>query len=244
MRALGIVPARGGSKRVPRKNLRPLGGRPLVAWSLEAATRARGLAQVVLSSDDEEILSLAARFPSAVALRRPDDISSDTAPALTYVEHALDARREAGEDAYDAVVIVQPSSPFTTPEDIDAVIALLDRTQADSAVSVMQVDHATHPLKMKRMDGDKLLPYLEEERGRMSEHELPKVFVRNGSVYASLRRTIEAGSILGADSRGYVMPRERSVDINDELDLAFCEFLLGRHVGATLGPTSRTERVS
>ena len=222
---LGIVPARGGSKRVPRKNLRSLGGKPLVSWALDAAVRASRLTHVVLSSDDDEILALA---PSTVtALRRPAEIADDRAPAIAYVRHALETLGpERGP--FDAVCIVQPTSPFTTPADVDAVIGLLLDTGASSAVSVQQVEHATHPLKMKRMAGTQLLPYLEDERGRMSEHELEKVYVRNGSVYVSWCRTIAGGSILGDDSRGYVMPRERSIDINDELDFAFAEFLLER----------------
>src|SRR5262249_36615168 len=112
------------------------------------------------------------------------------------------------------------------PEDVDATIDLLERTGADSAVSVMRLDHAVHPAKLKRLEGDRLLPYLEEERGRMASHELPDVYVRNCAVYASRRATVDAGDLLGLDSRGYVMPRERSIDINEPLDLKFAEFLV------------------
>ena len=96
------------------------------------------------------------------------------------------------------------------------------------AVSVMKVDHATHPVKLKRLVGDKLLPYLEEERGRMAAHELPELYVRNCAVYVTKRASIEAGALVPEESAGYVMPRERSVDINDGLDFAFAEFLLSR----------------
>ena len=121
---------------------------------------------------------------------------------------------------------MQPTSPFTTAGDIDATVALLERTKADSAVSVMELEHAVHPLKLKRMNEERrLLPYLEAEEGRMAAHELPRVYVRNGSVYATQRASIERGQILGDDCRGHLMPRSRSVDINDELDLRFAEFL-------------------
>jgi CMP-N,N'-diacetyllegionaminic acid synthase len=229
VRVLGIIPARGGSKRVPRKNLRPLGGRPLVAWAIDAARAATGLSACVVSSDDDEVLALAAAVAPELALRRPEAISGDRAPAIDYVRHALELLEgEGGHARFDAVCIVQPSSPFTRAEDIDATIALLARTGADSAVTVMKLDHAIHPAKLKTLDGDRLRPYLEEEGGRMADHELPSLYVRNCSVYVSSRRTIEAGDLIGADSRGHVMPRERSVDINDELDLAFAEFLFAR----------------
>jgi len=95
-------------------------------------------------------------------------------------------------------------------------------------VTVQQVEHALHPSKLKRLAGDRLMPYFEDEAGKTAEHELAKVYVRNGSVYVSARRTLEQRSILGNDSRACVMPRDRSLDINDETDFAFAEFLLAR----------------
>jgi CMP-N-acetylneuraminic acid synthetase len=184
-------------------------------------------------------------------LRRPVEISTDTSLAIEYIKHALDVietmqkparskgemqkpARSKGEidvdsvepTRFDAVVILQPSSPLTLPEDISATIELLKTSGADTAVSVVQLDHAIHPVKLKVMQGDKLLPYIEEERGRMAEHELPKLFVRNCAVYATRRETIERNQIIGTDCRGYIMPRERSIDINDEMDFMFAEFLI------------------
>jgi CMP-N,N'-diacetyllegionaminic acid synthase len=225
---LGIIPARGGSKRLPGKNLRMLGGKPLVAWAIEAARGARRLSNLVVSSDDREVLDIARGYVPRLALERPAEISSDQSPAIDYVRHALKVLESQGQGPFDAVVIVQPSSPFTLSADIDATVDLLAASGADSAVSVMQLDHATHPLKMKTLQGDRLLPFLEEERGRMAAHELPEIYVRNCSVYATTRSSIERGQIIGDDCRGYVMPRERSLDINEELDLAFAEFLLAR----------------
>jgi CMP-N,N'-diacetyllegionaminic acid synthase len=214
---------------VPGKNLRLLGGKPLVEWALEAALRARSLDRVVVSSDDDAVLAIAGRAPRAGALRRPAELSTDTAPAIDYVRHALASLEAEGEARYDAIAIVQPSSPLTEPADIDATVDLLWRSGADSAVSIVRLEHAVHPLKLKVLDGDRLLPYLEEERGRRAAHELPAVYVRNCAVYAARRHVVDAGEIIGADCRGYLMPRERSVDINEEIDLAFADFLLGRN---------------
>jgi CMP-N,N'-diacetyllegionaminic acid synthase len=222
MRVLGIIPARAGSKRVPGKNLRILGGKPLVLRAIEAARGARTLSRVIVSSDDTEVLKLAGEL----GLLRPAEISTDTALAIDYVHHALRILEGGGDARYEAVAILQPSSPFTTPEDIDETVAALeDAPGADSAVSVVEVEHATHPLKLKRLVDGRLLSFLEEEGGRMASHELPKLFVRNGSVYATRRNAIDRGEIIGNDSRAWVMPRERSVDINDELDFQFAEFL-------------------
>jgi CMP-N,N'-diacetyllegionaminic acid synthase len=226
VKTLAIIPARGGSKRVPGKNLRPLAGKSLVARSIETVLASKNIDRLVVSSDSEEVLAIARAYRDDIALKRPSEISGDLAPAIDYVRHALEVLEANSQTHFEAVVIVQPSSPFTFAEDIDATVSLLENSGADTAVSVMEVDHALHPAKFKVMEQDRLLPYFEEEGGRMAAHELPKVYVRNCSVYATRRATIDAGEIIGSDCRGYLMPRERSIDINDELDWKFCEFML------------------
>jgi CMP-N,N'-diacetyllegionaminic acid synthase len=179
----------------------------------------------VVSSDDPRVLEIAREYPSLHPLERPAELATDTAPAIAYVRHALDTLGES----FDAFCIVQPSSPLTLSSDVDGTVELLERTGAETAVSVVELDHAVHPFKMKVMDGDRLLPFLEEEKGRMAAHELPKIFVRNCSVYVSRLSVLDAyGAVVGADQRGYVMPPERSIDINVELDLVIAEVLLSR----------------
>lgn len=227
MRSIGIVPARAGSKRVPGKNLRRLGGKALVAHAIEQAVAAGALSRVVVSSDDLGVLKLAEGYDGVVVLERPEELATDTAPAIGYVQHVLAHFERMGE-RFDAVAILQPTSPLRLAIDIDACVTHLDASGADTCVTVAEVEHAAHPLKLKRMVGDRLVPLLEEERGRMMAHELPPVFVRNCAVYASRVAVIASGEVIGADCRGVVMPRERSVDVNDELDLAFAEFLWAR----------------
>lgn len=220
MRTLGVVPARGGSTRVPRKNLAVLGGRTLVRRALETALAARCFETVALSSDDEEILAEADGL-DAVALRRPPELSTETARASDFALHAL---RELGD--FDALAILQCTSPFTAPEDVAGAVALLERTGAESVVTVALADAAHHPLKLKRLDGDRLLPYLEDDRLTPS-HELEQLWVRNGSVYVFRRDVVERG-LVADDVRGYEMPPERSFDIDTQQDLAFAEFLVAR----------------
>ncbi len=228
MNTLGIIPARGGSTRLPRKNLRQLAGKSLVEWVIQAAMAAKRLSRIVVSSDDDEVLQIAAGYDHRLPLRRPRELSHALAPAIDYVRHALEALESAGEGPFDSIAIMQPSSPLTKAADIDGTLELLDRSGADSAVSVKQLDHAIHPFKLKIMEGDRLRPYLEEERGRMSAHELPVLFTRNCAVYTARRATVNAGQIIGDDCRGYLMPSERSIDINEDTDLQFAEFLLSR----------------
>lgn len=208
--------------------MRLLAGKPLVAWVIEAARGASRPDRLVVSSDDPEVLDLAGSYDAQLPLVRPEGLADDDSPAIDYVRHALAEVEGAGHGPFDVIVILQPTSPFTRPADIDATIDLLASSNADSAVSVVQLDHAIHPLKMKTLDGNRLLPFLEDERGRMAAHELPEIYVRNCSVYATRRAAIERGQVIGDDCRAYVMPRARSLDINDERDLLFAEFLLSQ----------------
>ncbi len=228
LKTLGIIPARGGSKRCSRKNVRDLGGKPLVAWTIEAARAARKLERLVVSSDDPEVLAIAGGYDERLPLERPAELSTDESLAIEYVRHALKVLEARGEGPFEAVAILQPSSPLTLPSDVDATIELLETSGADSAVSVMKLDFMVHPMKMKTLDGDRLLPFLEEEGGRMAARELPAIYVRNGCVYVARRATIEQGQVIGADCRAHVMPRERSVDINDEADLLYAQFLVSQ----------------
>jgi CMP-N-acetylneuraminic acid synthetase len=221
---LGVIPARGGSHRAPRKNLARLGGKTLVRRALETAVAARCFELVALSSDDEEILAEAEGL-EVVSLRRPPELATETALAKDVLLHALRALDEAA-NPFAAVALVQCTSPFTAPEDVAGTVALLARTGAESAVSVVRLEAAQHPLKLKRLEGDRLLPYQEDDRWAPS-HELPPLWIRNGSVYVFRRDVVERG--LDADDvRGYEMPAERSFDIDTPRDLAFAEFLVER----------------
>jgi CMP-N,N'-diacetyllegionaminic acid synthase len=221
---LGLVPARGGSTRVPRKNLAVLGGRTLVRRALETALAAGCFERVALSSDDDEILAEAEGL-DVVALRRPAELSTQTARARDFALHAL---RELDDPAspLEALAILQCTSPFTSAEDVAGAVQLLARTGAESVVTVSVADSAHHPLKMKRLEGDRVLSYLEDDRLTPS-HELETLWVRNGSVYAFRRDVVERG-LEAEDVRGYEMPAERSFDIDTPEDLAFAEFLVER----------------
>ena len=230
MAILGIIPARGGSKRIPGKNKKLFCGKPLITYTIETALQSKLLDFLVVNSDDEEILAIAATYENVIALKRPAAIAGDKAKAIEYVFQTLEVLEQEKKGPVEAVVILQPTSPLTSQEDIDGTIQLLLDSKADSAVSIMQLDHAIHPVKMKTMRGNQLLPFLEEENGRMAAHELPELFVRNCSVYASAIQTIlQQKDIIGKDSRGYLMPLERSVDINEPIDFEFAEFLYQKY---------------
>jgi CMP-N,N'-diacetyllegionaminic acid synthase len=224
MRVLGLIPARGGSRRIVRKNLALLGGKTLVRRALETALEARCFGLVVLSSEDPEILAEAEGL-DVVRIERPPELASDTALAYDVVMQAL-AAVEAGREAFDAVGIVQCTSPFTAPADLKGVVDLLAASGAGSAVTVSRLESALHPLKLKRLEGDRLLPLFADDEMTPS-HELQPVWVRNGSAYVTRREVLEGGRLIADDVRGYEMPAERSLDIDTPRDLALARLIAG-----------------
>ncbi|MBK8567481.1 MAG: acylneuraminate cytidylyltransferase family protein [Saprospiraceae bacterium] len=212
---------------MPRKNFRPFGGTTLTDLAIQQALGANSVTDIVVSSDSEEVLRIASSFNRVIALARPIEISDDDSPAVDYVRHSLEVMEKLYGKIYDAIVILQPSSPLRHAGDIDKTVELLAaHPEADSAVSVVKVDHMVHPVKLKLMKGDELLPWLEEEKGRFAAQDLPDIYVRNCAVYATWTATIpNRNDVIGWRSVGYLMQPETSVDINTMLDFEFAEYL-------------------
>jgi CMP-N-acetylneuraminic acid synthetase len=231
MRVLGVIPARGGSKGIQGKNLRPLAGRPLIAYTAAAARGSRRLGRVVVSTDDEPTADAARALGLDVPFLRPADLAADHTPMLPVLVHAAAALETSGFAA-DVVVLLQPTSPLRRAEHIDAAIDLLEESGADSVVSVVEVPHQFSPVSVMRLDGGRLTPYAP---GPMvtRRQDKPRVFARNGpAVLATRRAVLAAGSLYGDDCRPLVMDAESSVDIDSQADLDYAEFLLTRAAGA------------
>ncbi|MCC6993604.1 MAG: acylneuraminate cytidylyltransferase family protein [Deltaproteobacteria bacterium] len=226
MRVLGVIPARGGSKGVPRKNIRKLGDRPLIGHTIAAALASR-LARTVLTTDDEEIAAVGRSLGAEVPFMRPAELASDSARAIPVIQHAL-ATLEAAGDHFDAVMMLQPTTPFRRTEDIDGALALLEKTGADSVISVVDTG-GHHPARMKFLDGDRLIdpPYCEAYENQPRQ-ELTPMYLRNGAIYLTRRDVIMAGagSFKGRDCRAWIMPASRSVNIDNELEFRQAEWLL------------------
>ena len=207
-KVLAVVPARGGSKGLPGKNILPVQGRPLLAWTADAALATRTLDRIVVSSDSDAILA-AARACGVEALRRPAELATDTATTLDVVLHALDACR-----GHDVVVVLQPTSPLRTAADIDGALAHFAASAAPSCVSVCEAEQS--PYWMYRLgDGQALLPIVAGATQATRRQDLPAVYVLNGAVYvadAGWLRTTRA--FVGDGTVAHVMPRERSLDID------------------------------
>jgi CMP-N,N'-diacetyllegionaminic acid synthase len=226
MRVLGVIPARGGSKGIARKNLAALAGRPLLAYTADAVRACRRLTRTVVSTDDEGIATAAQELGLEVPFMRPAALAADDTPMLPVVQHALRAMH--GDGAYDAVVLLQPTSPLRRGEHIDAAIDLLESSGADSIVTVVEVPHQYSPASVLRIDDGRLRPFQDGPKPTRRQDK-PRLYARNGpAVIAVKAAVVEAGSLYGDDSRPLVMPMRDSHDIDSADDLELIELLLSR----------------
>jgi CMP-N-acetylneuraminic acid synthetase len=224
---LGVVPARGGSKGIPGKNLRAIAGRPLLAYTADAARGSRRLTRTIVSTDDAAIGDAARALGLEVPFMRPADLALDTTPMLPVLQHAARAMRDAGFAA-EAVVLLQPTSPLRRAEHIDRAVDLLEATGADSVVSVVEVPHQFNPVSVMRLENGRLAPFLDGPLVARRQDK-PRVFARNGPAVLAVRSAVlERGSLYGDDCRPLLMADEESVDLDSPADVARLEVLLAR----------------
>ncbi|MFN7923996.1 MAG: acylneuraminate cytidylyltransferase family protein [Bryobacteraceae bacterium] len=229
MRVLGIVTARGGSKSIPRKNIIPLLGKPLLAYTAEAALASKRISRTVLSTDDQEIAFVGRACGLDVPFLRPAHLAGDDTPTVPVLQDVVRRLEERGEQ-YDAVFTFQPTNPLRLASDIDGAVDLLERTGADSVISFVDVGER-HPARMKIIGDDSRViepPFAEQFEG-MPRQKLPPLFLRDGSVYLTRRDVLmEQSSLKGKDCRAWLMPKERSCNIDEPFDLELVEFLMRR----------------
>jgi CMP-N,N'-diacetyllegionaminic acid synthase len=227
MRVLGLVPARGGSRGVPRKNIRLLHGRPLLWYTARAAQSARHLARVVLSTDDAEIAAVGRTCGLDVPFLRPESLALDDTPMLPVVQHALRAL-ERQDGPYDAVCLLQPTNPLRDAGDIDGCIELLASSDADSVVTILPVPAQYNPHWVYFVAPDDSLQLSTGAVAPVSSRQLlPPAVHRDGSVYVTRRvALVETGSLYGARILGYVMDPARAVNIDTPEDWALAERLV------------------
>lgn len=221
-RVLAVIAARGGSKGLPRKNVLDLGGRPLVAWSVEAGRGTRTVDRLILSTDDDEIIAAARAAGCDVPFKRPPELATDTAAIADAMIHALD---HVGED-FDYLVLLQATSPLRTAEDIDAAVAICHHSGASSCVSVAAP--AKSPYWMVRIAEDGTLGRLLEPPPEADRRQdLPPAYAFNGAVYVVRVPWFRANrKFLADDTRAYVMTADRSVDVDTRIDLLLARAII------------------
>ena len=220
MNVLGLIPARAGSKSIPKKNLVDLGGRPLIAWTIEAAMNS-SLSRVIVSTDSNEIAAVCKSFGTEVPFMRPEEISKDDSLSIDVVIHALDTLKEE----FDSVMLLQPTSPFRSVSDINNAVQLL--AEADSVISVEAVE-GMHPARMKFITTDGYLvdPVFAEEVENMPRQQLVPLYIRNGAIYLTKTDSISQRTFKGTKSKALIMPSLRSTNIDTEFDLQIARALL------------------
>lgn len=223
---IAIIPARGGSKEIPHKNVRNLCDKPLIAWTIEQGLKCKYLDKIIVSTDDHHISEISKQFGAQVPFLRPKEISKDDSSTVDAVIHALNYY-EINKYKVDIVVILQPTSPLRTSEDISMALKIFfENKDADSVVSVSKCNHSPYwSLKienkfLKANFGDKYL--------NLRRQDLPDLFLPNGAIYISSKNNIQKNKgFFGKRTMPYVMPYERSIDIDSIIDLKLAEILLG-----------------
>lgn len=226
MKILGLIPARGGSKGVPRKNVAHLAGRPLISYTCEAARASRLLDRVIISTDNDEIARVALEHGVDAPFVRPASLAADDTPMMDVIRHAA-AEMAQQEYVADAVALLQPTSPLRTSAHIDAAIELLQSSGADTVVSVMRVPHPFNPTSLMHMHGQFLVP--NDPASALRRQDKPTLYARNGPAILILtNRAIESGAPYATNVVGFEMSALDSIDIDTPEDLLFAEFRLAQ----------------
>lgn len=223
---LGLIPARSGSRTIPHKNIYLLHGKPLICYTIEAARASRYVTMVATSTDSAEIGRVAEQAGSQIIVR-PPELAEDDTPMLPVVQHAVQMIEKEWQKHLDAIVLLQPTSPLRTAQDIDAALEILFSAGIDSVMSVYALPKKYHPQRVKRIVDGLLQPYEANTVVGVQRHQLSDIYKGNGAIYAMWRSTlIEKNSLFGERTAPYLMPLERSLDIDDWMDMELARLLL------------------
>lgn len=222
---VALITARGGSKRIPGKNTRPLCGRPLIGWTIEEALAVKRLRRVIVSTDCHEIAAASREAGAEIPYIRPAALSGDHSSHYDVIAHALDQLEKEEGRLPKLLCLLQPTSPLRSAADIDATIKLVESTNADCGFSASRA--TSHPALLYRLERGRAQPYLPPQTAYLRSQDLEPLYQINGAVYvlrpASFRRR---RTLLSGDPVVHVMPWERSVDVDEEYDLIVAEALL------------------
>jgi CMP-N-acetylneuraminic acid synthetase len=225
---LGLIPARGGSKTVPRKNIRLLQGKPLIAYTIEAALRSKLLDKVVVSTDDEEIREIALQYGAEVPFLRPAEISQDQSGDLPVIRHVLEWYKENYQQQFEKIVYLRPTTPFKTGQLIDRCLEACGKGFFTGFRTVTKVEGVHHPYWMYKAEGGELQTFVEDvDLTKYYRRQLlPDCFRLNGVVDIVLAETLDSDSLYGSRIGFEVLDEKTSVDIDTEFDFRMCEAMM------------------
>ncbi len=227
MEVIALIPARGGSKGVPRKNIRILINKPLIAWTIDAARGSRYVDRLIVSTEDPEIADIAEQYGAEVPFRRPQELATDEASGIEVVLHAIQWLRQAEDRDTDFIlVLLQPTTPLRTERDIDAALQMFDDEKVQAVISVCEAEH--HPWWTNTLPSDRnMQSFLRPEAVNKNRQDLPTYYRLNGAIFAGYASYIESNKgFYGPHTYAYIMEQYRSIDIDTEFDWFIAEKLL------------------
>ena len=229
VKILAVILARGGSKAIPKKNIKLLNGHPLIAYTISEAIKSKYIDRVIVSSDDQEIRKVSEEYGAQAPFKRPESLSGDSAKPVECNLHATNWAEEKYGVRYDYVVELLCTNPFKTVSDIDKALEVQMETNADSVIGVMRLeDH--HPIRIKRLVNGKIRDFnntlIEIPESRRQDLK-PDAYIRCGSIYSMRRDMLSKGIRYGTEnSIAFIIPRERVVNIDEPMDFKIAQFLM------------------
>jgi CMP-N-acetylneuraminic acid synthetase len=228
MRVLAIIPARGGSKGIPNKNIINLHDKPLIRYTIDSATNSKFIDRTIVSTDSEKIAEIAKQLGAEIPFLRPDDLATDTTPAYPVIEHAIKSLEQEGF-VPDLVIFLQPTSPLRTSEHIDQALALSKENNFSDVVSVVKVPHNCNPVSIMNIEGDHLQPYLQNNKGEiLRRQDKPVVYARNGPsiLILNVKNFLNRTELYGKETMPFEMSTLDSYDIDEPEDLKIIEAIM------------------
>ncbi|HDY72630.1 MAG TPA: acylneuraminate cytidylyltransferase family protein [bacterium] len=227
---IAIIPARGSSKGLPRKNIRKLAGKPLIAYTIEAALKSKYLDRIIVSTDDKEIAKISQQYGAEVPFMRPKELAKDEIPLVPIIPRYVAEELEKRENYRpDIVLVLQPTCPLRGTNYIDLAIEKLIKTKCDWVVTVVPAN--PHPFRARLMKGDKLIPLFEGKKIWVQRQDFPPVYQFNGAIYATWRKILQEKEVFqNKDWRGVIMKEEEAVDIDTIVDFLTIEAIIKRRL--------------
>ncbi len=225
-RLLALIPARSGSKRLPNKNSLNFGGKPLIAWSIDAGIQSKYVDRVVVSTDSNTIASIARQYGADTPFMRPEILSTDTASTIDVVQHAI-AMLENEKDFYDYIILLQPTSPLRNNKHINEAVELLKSKSAHGIIGVTEIEHPVEWINTLPMDAS-MEGFIPSEHREIRSQDFPVRYRLNGAIYLGrIKSVLSEGSLfLSKKCYAYIMPRLASLDIDSDLDFKLAENML------------------
>ncbi len=230
---LTIIPARGGSKRLPGKNIKLLAGKPMIAYAIEAARKSKYTDNIIVTTDDQKIADIAAKYGADVPFIRPTELATDEAKSIDVIIHAVDFFETQKGFLIDLIILIQPTSPLVISTDVDAVIEKILQAETKSCATVFKVTQ--RPEWMYVIHQGESKPFLTAHNTDLPSQELKELYCLNGAVYAMRRDTVMKDRLV-IDNKSFstvIIPRERSVDVDELYDFELAEAILKNHANKT-----------